>query len=120
MGKKVILAVDDMPEVLSSINAVLKNDYDVRCAPDVESARTALQKIMPDLLLLDIKMPGVSGFDFFQELQKDDTFKKVPVVFLTANSEEETARKAIQGGAKGYIIKPFTPELLLESVSFFS
>lgn len=120
MSKKVVLAVDDMPEALASINAVLKNDYDIRCAPNVEGARSVLQKVKPDLLLLDIEMPGVSGLDFFQELQKNETYKDVPVVFLTANTGEDTARKAIQAGAKGYIIKPFTPESLLESVTFFS
>ncbi|MDR2467474.1 MAG: response regulator [Spirochaetaceae bacterium] len=118
--KKIILAVDDMPEALASINAALKEIYDIRCVTDVKSARAALETITPSLLLLDIEMPGVSGLEFLDELQHNEKFKNIPVVFLTANSEDKTSQKAVRKGAKGYIIKPFTPEILRESVAFFS
>ena len=118
--KKIILAVDDTPEALRTISAILKKDYDVRCVTDAKAALAALASITPHLLLLDMEMPGMSGMDFLKELQKSEQYKNIPIVFLTANSEEKTAQTAIKCGAKGYIIKPFTPEALLESVAFFS
>lgn len=119
MAKKIVLAVDDMPEALGSITAALNNKYDVRSANSAAAAREALKAITPDIILLDIEMPDVSGLDFFKELQADAKLKTTPIVFLTANSEEDIAQKAIQQGAKGYIIKPFTSESLLESLAFF-
>ncbi|MDR2481658.1 MAG: response regulator [Spirochaetaceae bacterium] len=119
-AKKIIFAVDDMPEVLTSINAVLKNDYDIRCVTDAKSALAALESVMPNLILLDMEMPGMSGLEFLETIQKNDKLKNVPVVFLTSNSETKTAQKAISKGAKGYIIKPFSPDELLKTVTFFS
>ncbi|MDR2509998.1 MAG: response regulator [Spirochaetaceae bacterium] len=118
--KKVVLAVDDMPEILSSINAALSENYDVRCAADAKSAFSALESIKPNVIMLDIEMPEMSGLEILEKLQKDARYKDIPVVFLTANSEESTAQKAIKNGALGYIIKPFTPESLLKSIDFFS
>lgn len=119
-NKKIILCVDDMPEVLTNINAVLKKSYDVRSAIDAKSALAILETTKIDLLLLDIEMPGTNGIDFFEKLQKDEKFKNIPVVFITANSEDKTVQKAIKKGAKGYITKPFNPATLLDSVAFFS
>ncbi|MDR2864080.1 MAG: response regulator [Spirochaetaceae bacterium] len=119
-NKKIILCVDDMPEVLTNINAVLKKSYDVRSAIDAKSAFAILETTKIDLLLLDIEMPGTNGIDFFEKLQKDEKFKNIPVVFITANSEDKTVQKVIKKGAKGYITKPFNPETLLDSVAFFS
>jgi CheY-like chemotaxis protein len=117
--KKVVLAVDDMPEVLRSISAILGDKYDVRLARDAASAQEALKKIKADLILLDFEMPGVSGIEFLERLQKDPDLKNIPVVFITANHDTSLVKKAIKKGAKGYIAKPFPPETLLESVGFF-
>lgn len=118
-GKKIVLCVDDMPEVLMNINAILKNQYDVRSAIDIASALRVLETTHVDLLLLDIEMPEMSGIDFFAKLQKDARYQNIPVVFLTADTENKTAQKAIKKGAKGYLTKPVSPAALLESVSFF-
>lgn len=117
--KKIVMAIDDMPEVLRSINAILKDKYDVRLLTNVASAQGALKSIKADLILLDFEMPGVSGMTFLEQLQKDPAFKDIPVVFITANHDNELVKKAIKEGAKGYIAKPFTPEALAESVEFF-
>jgi putative two-component system response regulator len=117
--KKIVLAVDDMPEVLQNINAILGDKYDVRLAVDAASAFAALKSATADLLLLDVEMPGVSGIDFLKKLQKDPAYKDIPVVFITANKADKTVKKALNEGAKGYIVKPFTPDALLESVEFF-
>ncbi|MDR0382709.1 MAG: response regulator [Spirochaetaceae bacterium] len=117
--KKIIMAVDDMPEVLRSINAILKDKYDVRLSTDAASAQAALKNIKVDLILLDFEMPGISGMTFLENLQKNPDCKDIPVVFITANHDTELVKKAIKKGAKGYIAKPFPPESLLESVDFF-
>jgi CheY-like chemotaxis protein len=117
--KKIILAVDDMPEVLSNINAVLQDKYDMRLAVDATSAESALESVAVDLMLLDVEMPGMSGIKFLEKIQKEKKYKNIPVIFLTANKDDKTVKEALQKGAKGYIVKPFSPESLVESVAFF-
>jgi putative two-component system response regulator len=117
--RKTILCVDDMPEMLTNINVILRNDYDVRTAIDVLSALKILETTKIDLLLLDVEMPKISGFDLFGKLQKDERFKDIPVVFITSNSEDKTAQKAIKKGVQGYITKPVSPAALLDAVAFF-
>ncbi|GHV83715.1 hypothetical protein AGMMS50212_10550 [Spirochaetia bacterium] len=118
-GKKVILAVDDMKEVLTNINAILQDKYDIRLAIDAKSAMAALETINVDLILLDVEMPGMSGIKFLEKLQKEEKYKNIPVVFITANNGDKTVNDAVKKGAKGYIVKPFLPEDLLSSVQFF-
>jgi putative two-component system response regulator len=118
--KKVILAVDDMPEILYSIASILQDDYDVLIAVNAMSAQEALTKsVKVDLILLDIEMPGMSGIEFLEELQKNFKYSAIPVVFITGNTDSKTVNKAIKKGGKGYITKPFTRDALLESVNFF-
>jgi putative two-component system response regulator len=117
--KKIVLAVDDMPEVLQSISAILRQDYDVRLAVDAASALTVLGIANVDLILLDVEMPGVSGIEFLEKLQSDSKYKAIPVIFITANKEDEVIKTAIAKGAKGYVTKPFSRSALIESVQFF-
>ncbi|MDR1147142.1 MAG: response regulator [Spirochaetaceae bacterium] len=117
--KEIVLAVDDMPEVLQSINAILCQDYDVRLAVDAASALAVLKIADVDLILLDVEMPGMSGIEFLDKLQNDSAYKAIPVVFITANSEDSVIKTAIAKGAKGYVTKPFSQSALLESVQFF-
>jgi CheY-like chemotaxis protein len=118
-GKKIIMAIDDMPEVLRNINAILKDKYDVRLSTNAASAQAVLKIIRADLILLDFEMPGISGLAFLEALQRDPVCKDIPVVFITANRDNGLVKDAIKKGAKGYISKPFSPEALLESVEFF-
>lgn len=118
-GKKIVLAIDDMPEVLQGIGAILQDKYDVRLSRDAASAQSVLEKTKADLILLDFEMPGMSGITFLEKLQKDPVLKDIPVVFITVNRDTALVKKAIKKGAKGYIVKPFPPETLLESVAFF-
>jgi CheY-like chemotaxis protein len=119
-NKKVILAVDDMPEVLQSIASILQDKYDVRIAVNATSAQEALEKSgKVDLILLDVEMPGMSGIEFLETLQKNLNYKSIPVVFITGNKDSNVVNEAIKKGGKGYITKPFTRDALLESVWFF-
>jgi CheY-like chemotaxis protein len=119
MNKNIVLAVDDMPEVLQCINSILNDRYDVRLAVDAASAQEVLKSTNVGLILLDIEMPGMSGLALLEKLQKNETYKTIPVVFLTSSSDDKIVKTAIKNGAKGYITKPFTSEALRESVEFF-
>ncbi|MDR2796228.1 MAG: response regulator [Spirochaetaceae bacterium] len=119
MEKNIVLAVDDMPEVLQCINSILQDVYDVRLAVNAASAQEVLESTPVDLILLDVEMPGMSGLGFLEKLQKSETYKNIPVVFITSSKDDKIVKTAIKNGAKGYITKPFTPEALRESVQFF-
>jgi DNA-binding response OmpR family regulator len=114
--KKVILAVDDSPEVLTTIESILGDDYDVRAAKTAAAAMSFLREKNCSLILLDIKMPIFSGFDFMHVMNRDPDAKHIPVICITADTSEESEYKAACLGAACYITKPFTAELLAAKV----
>ena len=119
MKKNTVLAVDDTPEVLQCIDTILQDNFDVRLAVNADSAQEVLKTTPVDLILLDVEMPGMSGLALLEKLQKNEAYKKIPVVFITSNMDDKIVKTAIKKGAKGYIVKPFNSEVLLESVKFF-
>lgn len=111
MNEKTILAVDDSPEILQSLIGILGDDYDLRLAKTASAAWTVLRLTEVNLILLDIEMPGMSGFDFLETINTTRTeYKNIPVVFISSNAEQEIMDKALRMGAVGYIVKPFLPE----------
>jgi CheY-like chemotaxis protein len=116
VNKKVILAVDDMPEILVSINAILSKEYDVRLAKHVLQASTIIHSVIPDLILMDIEMPGMSGIEFLANIRRNNLLKFTPVIFLTSNAVSDTVAQALNLGAKGYMVKPIKADQLLEKV----
>lgn len=115
-SKKIILAIDDMAVTLTSVRHVLQNDYDVRVAKSANMALEMLTQFKADLILLDIEMPEISGFEFAALLRKNPEHKDIPVVFLTSHANSKLIEAALNFGAKGYIIKPFNPEALTKRV----
>ena len=115
--EKWILVVDDDAMNLRMAEFILnKNGYSVTKA---ESANIALQMLREkdyELVLLDIEMPEMNGFELMQILQEDEKFKKVPVIFLTADRSAETEEKCFQLGAVDYIGKPFIPAIMIQRV----
>ena len=109
MEKKTILVVDDEPHIGNLIKLTLRDRYDVHEAYTGEEAFQKLEEITPDLILLDIMMSGMDGFQVIQRIRTFDKLKKVPVVFLTAKSQLQDKMKAIELGADDYITKPFDP-----------
>lgn len=109
-----ILAVDDDDMILEIVRRTLsKNGYEVACAAEADAARTALGTFEPDLLLLDIMLPGMSGKDFLQELRKThDT----PVIFLSGLDSDFERVVGLEIGADDYITKPFLPAELTARV----
>jgi DNA-binding response OmpR family regulator len=109
-----ILVVDDDPSMRELLNLHLTNaGYDVRLAEDAIVAGHLLVKQLPDLVLLDIDIPHMDGFQFMEVLKADQTVRHIPVLFLTAN--EEGKERGHKLGAAGYLTKPvLASQLLLE------
>jgi DNA-binding response OmpR family regulator len=74
------------------------------------------QQPLPDLILLDVQLPDANGFDILTRLRQHPVLKNVPVIMLTAESTREAVLKGLQGGADGYVTKPFEPDLLVNAV----
>ena len=109
-----ILLVDDEARVREVVAGYLAREgYRVETAPEGESARRYLIEFQPDLVVLDLMLPGVSGFDLLQEIrQRGD----VPVILLTARAEEVDRVSGLEMGADDYVIKPFSPRELVARV----
>jgi putative two-component system response regulator len=115
--KPTVLVVDDTPDNLSLINLLLKDHYHVRIANSGERGlKLAATGNPPDLILLDIMMPGMDGYEVCQRLKADPKMKHVPVIFLTAKIEMEDEKKGLELGAVDYITKPISPPLVLARV----
>jgi response regulator RpfG family c-di-GMP phosphodiesterase len=114
--KKVILAIDDIPVSLSTIRSILKDDYDVRLAKTVKLAIQILNVVRVDLILLDIEMPNVSGFDFLRYLRSIPEKKNIPVIFVTGHKNADLINEAVKIGANGYVLKPISPRILMSKI----
>ncbi len=105
--KPYILIVDDVPANIQTLADVLKDKYRIKVATDgYRCLELARQEPQPDLILLDIEMPGISGFEVCKQLKKDALTQHIPVIFVTANDQEEDEEKGLQFGAVDYITKP--------------
>ncbi len=112
-----IQIVDDTPENLDVLVSILtKNGYEVRPAIDGETALAAVRSDPPDLILLDILMPGMSGFDVCEQLKTDKRARHIPVLFISALHETESKINAFEAGGVDYITKPFQETEVLARV----
>ncbi|MFM8769537.1 MAG: two-component system response regulator [Rubrivivax sp.] len=115
--KKSILVVDDTPDNLSLMAGLLKDSYRVKLANSGEKALAAVRgPSPPDLILLDIMMPGMSGYEVCAELKQDPATRNIPIIFLTAMSAAEDEKKGLDLGAADYITKPISPPIVLARV----
>ena len=112
----VVLVVDDVPDNLVLANALLKPYYKVKLATSGAAALKIAQAEQPDLILLDVVMPEMNGYDTCAQLKANQTLRQIPVIFLTALGEVADAEQGFALGAVDYIVKPFTPSLLLARV----
>jgi putative two-component system response regulator len=116
-ARQTVLVVDDMPENLQVMNALLKERYKVRIANNGEVALLAArQDPKPDLILLDIMMPGIDGYEVCRRLKADDATREIPVLFLTALVEVEDEQTGFDVGCVDYITKPISPSIVLARV----
>lgn len=113
MGEQAkILIVDDTEFNIDVLVATLGEQYDLRVALDGETALDIAVKEQPDLILLDIMMPGMDGYEVCHRLKQSDQTLNIPVIFLTAMDKEQDEAKGLALGAVDYVTKPFSPDLV--------
>lgn len=113
-----ILAVDDIPDNLQLISGLLKDIYRVQVANSGERAlRAAMGDKPPDLILLDIMMPGMDGYEVCRRLIEEPKTRDIPIIFLTARSKSEDEAMGFELGAADYITKPISPPILLARIN---
>ena len=116
--KATVLVVDDTPDNLSLMSALLKDLYKVKVANGGEKAlKVAQSDNPPDLVLLDIMMPEMDGYEVLQHLKRDPKTRDIPVIFLTAKSEIEDEKRGLEMGAVDYITKPISPPIVMARVA---
>lgn len=114
---KRILVVDDDPTYLTLEESVLKREgYDVVTAEDGTRAMALYQEQDFDLVLLDVMMPGVDGFEVSRTLREGNRQKKVPVVFVTSRDDSKSMQEGFRSGGRVYLTKPFTNFQLVKMV----
>jgi PleD family two-component response regulator len=115
--KATILAVDDTPANLHLLAKMLSNQgYKLRIIPDGEQALSSAQAYPPDLILLDILMPHMDGYEVCSQLKADERTKNIPVIFISALNEGFDKVKAFEVGGLDYITKPFIAEEVIARV----
>jgi len=113
-----ILVVDDQPANLRAVSALLtRQGYEVMTAGTGEDALAQAGAMLPDLLLLDMMMPGMDGFELLGQLRQRSEWQRLPAIFLTAAQDRELLLRAFDAGAVDYVTKPFMPEELLARVN---
>ena len=117
LEKPTILVVDDTPENLTMMSFLLKELYKVKVANHGQKAlRIAVSEPQPDLILLDIMMPEMDGYEICRQLQQDAQTRNIPIIFLTAKSSVEDEEFGLGLGAVDYITKPISPPVVLARV----
>jgi len=112
LDKKLVMVVDDTEENIDILVATLGDDYDLSVALDGETALEDVEDSLPDLILLDIMMPGIDGYEVCRRLKAEERTKNIPILFITAMAEAEDEEKGLKLGAVDYITKPFNPALV--------
>jgi len=113
-----ILVVDDDTKIQMVIRIMLqKKGYEVKCASSGLEAFQEIPDFGPDLVMLDVMMPGMDGYEVCRKLKSSENTKNIPVIMLTALGMGEDFEKAIENGADWYIVKPFNSRQLLSRVS---
>ena len=114
--KETILVVDDAPENIDVLTAILSPAYKVKAAINGEKALRIAESSLPDLILLDVMMPEIDGFEVCKRLKENPKTSPIPVIFVTAMIESEDERYGLSLGAVDYITKPISPPVVLMRV----
>ncbi len=116
MTKKVLI-VDDEPNIVASLEFLMEQaGYEVRCAADGCDALAQVESFAPDLMLLDVMMPGKNGYEVCHALKSDPARRHVRVIMLSAKGRDVEVAKGLELGADGYITKPFSTRELATRV----
>ncbi|MBP7793186.1 MAG: response regulator [Candidatus Goldbacteria bacterium] len=116
--KNVVMIVDDEPDIVKiiKISMNIANIDSIECYNGEECLEKLKKGQIPDLILLDIMMPGISGYDVCKKIRENKEWDKIKIVMLTAKGQKGDAEEGLKIGADDYIIKPFDPYELIEMV----
>ncbi len=107
-----VLIVDDTKENIDGLRAILENDYKVYVATSGETALNIMNRISPDIVLLDIVMPGLSGFEVLSKMRQLPNVVNTPVIFITGSNSSYNESRGLKLGAVDYICKPYDPDIV--------
>ncbi len=113
---KHILVVDDVINDLKCAEEILKDIYQITAVDTGEKALLFLEDNMPDLILLDVDMPAMNGYEVMEQLKSDEVFSEIPIVFLIEGADRENEIRCLKMGAMDFVKKPFEPELMLSRI----
>jgi DNA-binding response OmpR family regulator len=117
MAKKILIA-DDEPNIVASLEFLMRQKgYDVRTAGNGVDALAAVAEFQPDLMLLDVMMPQMSGYDVCQKVRADPAGQRIRIVMLSAKGRETEVSKGLAIGADAYVTKPFSTRDLIAQVA---
>src|SRR5512143_2802143 len=115
-GSKVLL-VEDEPAIRAMVAMALERaEFEVREAGDARTADAALADYLPDVILLDWMLPGISGIEVARRLRRDEDTREVPIIMLTARSDEDDRVHGLDAGCDDYLTKPFSPRELVARI----
>ncbi|WP_022852111.1 response regulator [Limisalsivibrio acetivorans] len=115
--RPLVLIVDDISKNIQLLSTILsRKNYQIAFANSGEKALEFLEKRTPELILLDIMMPGMDGLEVCRRIKEDQYTKEIPVIFLTGKTQPEDIKKGFQAGAVDYVVKPFNSEELVARV----
>lgn len=113
----VVLIVDDSPTEMAALTGMLKrHGFEVLSAPNADAGLDLARTQHPDLVLMDVVMPGLNGFQATRQLAKDPDTSGIPVVMVSTKSQETDRVWAMRQGARGYVTKPIDERLLLQTI----
>ncbi len=115
-GQKV-LVVDDEPHILKSLAQYLEmEDFDVETASSGPEALEKVESVSPDLMVLDVMMPGMDGFEVLEKIRANEETASIPVIMLTAKDRSSDVMRGYELGASSYLVKPFNLDELVETI----
>lgn len=115
--KKKVLLTDDEPNIVRVVSARLKaHGYEVAEAYDGEEALAKIDTEKPDILLLDIMLPKMDGFEVCSRIRSSEAYRNIPIILFSAKTQEEDKKKGREVKADAYISKPFDPQRLIETI----
>ena len=115
-NKKIVLAIDDNPVQLDIFKTILSPKYDLRDVKSASEALSFLNKNISDVILLDIEMPNISGFEFLKDIKRIPSYINVPVIVVSGNSGQDFVDKATKCGAANVLSKPVTTDVLIRAI----
>jgi len=117
MAEKCIFIMDDEPDVVDLLHVILtKEGFKVRSETDARIGLPQILDEVPDLLLLDLMMPGIDGFEVLKILRQDPNGARLPILILSARTGNEDQIQSLQLGADAYLYKPFSPRELIRQI----